>query len=112
MKSLLLLLCFCLFGCASAQVEQRPLYKTNATVQNIFGEVAILQPNDFTKSYTVPVDDLELHKEYVLWLDIIDCHFCKNIQAVVVRKALTTYQAQRDQEKISKELSNRVIIKK
>ncbi len=112
MKSLLLLfgLCFCLGGCASAQVEQRPLYKTNATVQNIFGEVAILQPNDFTKNYIVASDSLELHKEYVFWLDIVDCHTCKNIKAIVFRKAFTTYQVQRDQEKISKELSNRKIL--
>jgi len=112
MKYFLLLLFFSLFACGSAQVEQKPLYKTNATVQNIFGEVAILQPNDFSISYTVPADSLELNMEYVFWLDITDCHKCKNIKAIVIKKAYTTYQAQRDQAKISKELSNRVIIKK
>ncbi len=114
MKRILLLLFIplCLSSCVSAQVEQRPLYITNATVQNILGDVAILQPNDYTKSYTVPVDSLELHKEYVFWLDIVDCHNCKTIKAIVVRKAFTTYQVQRDQKKISEELSNRVIIKK
>ncbi len=112
--SLLLFILSILFiGCASAQVEQKPIHKTNATVQYIIGDKAVLQPNDSRISYEVAPDStLIQNKEYVFWLDIVDCHNCRIIKAVIVDKAFTTYQAQRDQEAISKALANRRIINK
>jgi hypothetical protein len=113
-KLLLLLLVSILFiGCAAAQVDQKPVYRTNATVQYIIGDKAVLQPNDPNISYEVTPDStLIMHKEYVFWLDFTDCHNCRTIKAVIVDKAFTTFQVQRDYEEISKKLSNRKIIRK
>ncbi len=115
MKKLLLLLIFGFFisGCGIAQVQEKPIYRTNATVQYIIGDKAVLQPNDSSISYEVTPDStLIMHKEYVFWLEFTDCNNCRIIKAVIVHKAFTTYQVQGDQEEISKKLSNRKIIRK
>ena len=104
---LLLLLCF---GCASAQAEQQPLKKTVATVTDIHSGFATLDGGG-KQNYRVPAGELELGKWYVFWLEVADCGNCSTAAASVAGYALTTWQAQEDQRKISEKLSNRIILK-
>lgn len=110
-KLLLLFILFSLTGCASAQVDQKPLYRVVAFVQDKGKETARLQPDDSSVSYLVPSGEFENEKEYVFYLEITDCGDCRTRKAIVVDHAITTGQAQRDQEASARELSNRKIIK-
>lgn len=109
-KFTLILLTFLFTSCGIAQVGQAPLVKTNATVHTIIGEEAVLTVSS-ELSYTVPAGTLEAEKEYVFWLEVVDCHTCKNRKAVVVAAHYTTGQVQRDQKATSDSLSHRKILK-
>ena len=111
MKNILpLLLLFLFTSCGIAQVEQAPLFKTNATVHSIIGDQANLVVSS-ELSFTVPAGTLEANKEYVFWLDVTGCHTCKNRKAIVAGAHYTGGQIQRDQAATAKELSNRKIIR-
>lgn len=111
MKKLVLILVTLLFSsCGIAQVEQAPLFKTNATVHTVIGEVAILTVSS-DLSFTVPAGTLVKDKEYVFWLDVTGCHTCKSRQANVAAAIYTVGQIQADQKAAAESLSNRKIIK-
>lgn len=112
MKKLLLLLSLslCLTSCVSAQVEQVPIYKKVATVTDIIGDRAILSAGRFS-NYNVPAEEgLIKNWEYVFWMEIVDNGDQPTKKAVIVKKALTTGQATKNQDAAAKELSNRRII--
>lgn len=107
-KLILLALLFSLTSCNAQRIEQLPLTKVNAWVQEKGDEIDKLQPSNPEITYAVPAGDFEADKEYVFWLEV---HQDKGRtrKAVVVRYAITTAQAQRDQAKAAEELSNRKI---
>jgi len=110
MKKFLPLLIFsiCLSGCGIAQVSQKPLIKVRATVSTIVNDIAVLDTSeDF--DYQAPVGDLEIYKEYLFLLDIVDCGKCKSRKAIVVWYAITPAQAQTDMNAIPEELRKRII---
>ncbi len=111
MKNLLFTLLFCLslFSCSAQKTTPKPIYRAVATVSDITGDRAILSAGRFT-NYSVPNDSLELFKEYVFWMEIVDCGNCPTKKAVIIDKVYTTGQVQKDQETAAKKLSNRAII--
>lgn len=109
-KCLLILSLFLITGCAaSAQTDMKPLKKVVAYVDKYQGIIRLDPSHNSKITYDVPDGDYEHNKEYVFWLDVMDCHDCRTKKAVVVKYAITTQQAQRDQEKCAKELANRKI---
>lgn len=111
MKNLFLTLLFCLslISCSAQKTTPKPVYRTVATVSDISGDRAMLSAGKYS-NYSVPNDSLELFKEYVFWMDIVDCGNCPTKKAVILDKVYTTSQVQKDQEAAAKKLSNRAII--
>lgn len=109
-KLLLIAILFSCFSCSAQKVSLAPLTKVIAYVQEKEGEVVRLQPSSEI-TYKVPDGDFALGKEYVFWLEVIDSGSGRIKRALVVRYAITTGQAQRDQAAASKSLSNRTILK-
>jgi hypothetical protein len=110
MKKFLLLLIFsiCLSGCGIAQVSQKPLIKVRATVSTIVNDIAVLDTSyDF--DYQAFAGELEMYKEYLFLLEIVDCGQCQMRKAVVVWYAKTPMQAQKDMNAIPEELRKRII---
>jgi hypothetical protein len=107
---LLLILSLSLSGCGIAQVSQKPLIKVRATVSTIVNDIAVLDTSeDF--DYQAFAGELEIYKEYLFLLEIVDCGHCNMRKAVVVWYSITPNQAQRDMNTIPEELAHRVIIK-
>ena len=113
MKRLILLLALSLSlnSCMAQKTEQKPLYKVVAYVDKTDGVVRLDPTHNSQVSYSVPDGEYVHNKEYVFWLDITDCGDCRTKKAVVDRFAMTTQQAQRDQEAAAKKVSHRKIIK-
>lgn len=110
MKRIILLLALsCCISCSAQRIEQKPLKRVVAYVDEKDGAVARLSPNDPDITYKVPDGDFVLNKEYVFYLDIQDNQKGRVITATVERYAITTGQAQRDQAQCVKELANRKI---
>lgn len=110
MKKILILLSVLCFSCGSAQVEQVPVTKVIAYVQEINEDTAKLQPSTPDVTYEVAADNLVAEKECVFWLEVHE-NAGRTRKATVVGWAYTTGQMQRDQAAIARELSNRKIIK-
>lgn len=111
MKNLLLLLVSFLFiGCATAQVDQKPLIKVRATVSTIIQDTAILETS-YAYDYQAPAGDLEMYKSYLFLLEVVDCGNCKSRKAVIVWYSITPDQAQKDMNNIPAHLAKRVILK-
>ena len=105
---LLILLSLCLSGCGIAQVTQKPLLKVRATVSTIVNDIAVLDTSyDF--DYQAFAGELEMYKEYLFLLDIVDCGHCKMRKAVVVWYRITPNQAQKDMNDIPEELRKRIV---
>ena len=111
MKNLAILLFLSMFSsCGIAQVEQAPLVRVNAYVQEITGDTAKLQPSTPDITYEVAAGYLVAEKECVFWLEVHETTG-RTRKATVVGWAYTTGQVQRDQAATAKELSNRKIIR-
>jgi hypothetical protein len=104
---LLLLAAFLFIGCAAAQTDQKPLFKVKATVSTIVSDIAILDTS-YDYDYQAPAGDLEIYKEYMFLLEIVDCGNCKSRKAIVVWSAITPMQAQKDMNAIPEHLAKRV----
>lgn len=110
MKRIFLLLLLLSFTACSAQkIDQIPLTKVNAFVQEKGEEVAKLQPSNTRITYSVPTGEFEDEKEYTFWLEVHQTTG-RTRKASVVKYAMTTAQAQRDQAQAAKEVSHRKII--
>lgn len=113
MKNLILLLVFGFMftSCSAQKIKQVPVKKVIAYVDKIEGAVRLDPTHDASKNYFVNEGEFLQGKEYVFWLEVVDCDKCRSVKAVVVAYAITTNQAQRDQEEQKKLLSNRTIIR-
>ena len=110
MKHLILLIALIsLTSCAGQKIEQKPLYKQVASVSEIIGERAILSAGKYS-NYNVPADSLQKFKEYVFYLEIVDCGECTTKKAIVIAWAYTTGQIQRDQAKNANKFKYRKIL--
>ena len=113
MKKLsLIFLSFLLYSCASAQVEQKPLYQVVGEVGAITPDVTILYTENRKVSYSIPTSDsLVIHNRYLFLLEIISCGNCPTRKAVVVDFSIVPAQAQTNMNGMVKKYSNRKIIK-
>ena len=109
MKKLLILLLLITVSCSAQKTTQAKLYKKVATVSDIIGDRAMLSSGKYT-NFNAPADDLEVFKEYVFYLEIVDCEDCPTKRVVILAKCLTTGQIQKDQETNAKKFSNRSVI--
>ena len=109
MKKLILLIAFslCLSSCGIAQTSQKPLLKVRATVSTIVNDIAVLDTS-FPYDYQSAAGDLEMYKEYLFLLDIVDCGDCTMRKAVIVWYKITPMQAQKDMNNIPDELRKRI----
>lgn len=107
-KLILLALLLSLNSCFAQKVEQGPLKKVKAWVQEKGDEVDKLQPSDPGITYKVESGAFEADKEYVFWLEVHETNG-RTRKASVVKYAMTTAQAQIDQAKAAEEVSNRKI---
>ena len=107
MKKLLPLIFLILIStsCAGQKIDQLPIYKVVAVVDRIAGDETTLHTSG-VNYYAASIPELVEKKKYVFWIE-------KNGRGKVsiVKFALTTDQAQKDQETAASELSNRKIIK-
>jgi len=104
-KVLIILLLLIATSCSGQRIEQAPLYKVVAVVDRIAGDETTLHTSG-VNYYAASIPELVEKKKYVFWIE-------KNGRGKVsiVKFALTTDQAQKDQETASSELSNRKILK-
>lgn len=106
MKKLLPLLLLLLFSvsCSAQRIEQAPVYKVIAKVDRIAGEEMTLHTSGGIY-YAATRSDVVEKKKYVFWVEKVG-----DGKVVIVKVAMTTEQAQKDQETCKEELSNRTII--
>jgi len=104
-KVLIILLLLIATSCSGQRIEQAPLYKVVAVVDRIAGDETTLHTSG-VNYYAASIPELVEKKKYVFWIE-------KNGRGKVsiVKFALTTDQAQKDQETAASELSNRKILK-
>jgi len=108
-KVLIILLLLIATSCSGQRIEQAPLYRQVASVSDIIGERAILSAGKYS-NYNVPADSLQKFKEYVFYLEIVDCGECTTKKAIVIAWAYTTGQIQRDQAKNANKFKYRKIL--
>tara|TARA_B100000953_G_scaffold290249_1_gene275083 strand:- start:2208 stop:2567 length:360 start_codon:yes stop_codon:yes gene_type:complete len=113
MKKLLLISVLLLTGiqCQSQQgmvlidgYQEDDITKVNAFVDKVENIVILAPTNNSQLNYIVKDGDFEHNKEYVFWLRIKNCDDCRAKKAEVVDFAMTTNQAQRDQQEAYKRI--------
>lgn len=105
MKTFLLLF-FLMFSlnCIAQETEQVPVYRVIAIVDRIAGDETTLH-NSEGNYYATSIPELIKNKEYVFW---VEKHGDNKVS--IIRHSMTTGQVQRDQAKISEDLSHRKIL--
>jgi hypothetical protein len=78
--------------------QEKP-FKVIAHVQSMKSGYATLQPSNPYISYSAKDTlDIQVEKEYVFWVRLIDCAECRTKDVEILRADFTTFQIQKDQK--------------